>query len=643
MQFDADIEALIGPAGPGSDMAMGGAYEGASRFDRSLALWAPPIQSADMDILPEKDISDARVRDMLRNDAYVQSGQALHRDGIVGSFFMLNSKPELVTLQAQNKAMDEVWEEEFQSEVEAKFSLWAESPNNWVDASRTNTLTGMVRLAVGVYVAAGEVLATAEWVRQIGRPFMTAIQMIDLDRLSNPYDRVDNVRDLRGGIEFDAYGAPIAYHIRTGHPTDPHDFTKYEWKRVARTKPWGRLQVVHIFEQQRPDQSRGISELVAALKEMKITKKFRDIVLQNAVVNASFAASIESELPPEAAFASIGGGNVGEAVTDYATTYLTAIAEYAGSSKNTHIDGVKIPHLFPGTKLQLRNAGTAGGVGTDFEKSLLRYIAANLGVSYEQLSRDYSGSNYSSMKAATVETGRFMASRKKMVADRFASSVYRLWLEEAINIGEITSLPRNAPSWYERLNADAYARCDWIGAGRGQIDELKETQAAVLRLKYHLSTYEEEHAKLGKDWRAVFAQAEREQVVMKERELVVEEANAINAASGAPREAGGGGDNPEKDAGQTVVQNNIDLTGMAEVLGEITAKGAENTSALIKAVEAVATRVDEAPTINLALNPHIDIDVKTKPGKTTTHVRAFDDKGRILQTETIPENEDEEE
>lgn len=641
MQFDPDVEALLG-GGVAPDMAMGGAYEGASRFDRSLALWSPALQSADMDVLPEKDITDARVRDMLRNDAYVQGGQALHRDTIVGSFFMLNAKPELITLGGQNKAMDETWAEEFQAEVEAKFTLWAESPNNWVDASRMNTLTGLVRLAVGIYVASGETLATAEWVRQIGRPFMTAIQMVDTDRLSNPYDALEPGSRIKGGIETDAYGAPVAYHIRTGHPTDPRDFTKYEWKRVAIRKPWGRLQVIHIVEQMRPDQHRGISELVAALKEMKITKKFRDIVLQNAVVNASFAASIESELPSEAIFSSLGGGNIGadmgQAITGYAENYLASIAAYTKGSKNTHIDGVKIPHLFPGTKLQLRPAGTAGGVGTDFEKSLLRYIAANLGVSYEQLSRDYSGSNYSSMKAAASETNRFMSSRKKMVADRFASSVYRLWLEEAINIGEITSLPRNAPNFYDRLNADAYAKCDWIGAGRGQIDELKETQAAVLRLKYHLSTYEEEMARLGKDWRASFAQSQREKVELKERDLVIEEANAINAASGAPREAGGGGDNPEKEAFAPVTNVHMNLDAMAGALREMTEFQA---TALTKVVESIVANAPEPQPINLQVSPHIDLSVTSKPGKTTTHVRAYDDKGRILQTETVPEDTDE--
>jgi lambda family phage portal protein len=529
------LDAVL-PSGAGTPMAVvGGAYDGASRFDSSLALWSPPMNSADDDILPSKMLIDSRVRDTLRNDSYVLSGSNIHKDNIVGSMFLLNSKPEYRAL-----GLDETWAEEFQEEVESKFMLWAESPRNWPDASRMNNLTSLVRLAVGVYTMSGEVLATVEWLRDSDRPYSTAIQMVDLDRLSNPNGLADT-KTLRGGVEKDRRGRPIAYHIRMAHPNDWTDLQNNYWKRVPVAKPWGRAQVIHILEQFRPDQTRGVSEIVSALKELRITKKFRDIVLQNAVVNATYAASIESDMPSETVFQALGGGNMGEnvgvAIEQYASGYLGAIAQYAGSSKHMAIDGVKIPHLFPGTRLQLRPAGQGGPLGTEFEQSLLRYIAANLGVSYEQLSRDYSQSNYSSIRAAMTETWKYMQGRKRMVADRFASQVYMLWLEEAINAGEITTFPRRGPNWYEGLNAEAYSACEWIGASRGQIDELKETQAATLRLKYHLSTYEDEMARLGKDWRKALVQREREMREFKERGLLVEDDEGMsNAITGESRE-----------------------------------------------------------------------------------------------------------
>ena len=531
--IDKMVAEMLGDApskAPVSAIA-GDAYEGASRFNRDVALWAPSFNSADGDILPEKRTIDTRIRDGLRNDAYVSSGADIHRDNIVGGMYLLNAKPVHKVLR-----LDEVWAEEFQEEVEAKFTLYAESPSNWIDASQMNTLTSLVRLAVGVYVASGEILASAEWMSDRTRPFASAIQMVDVDRLSNPWDRPDDP-SIRGGVHRDRYGAPIGYYIRQAHPTDWQSPEQFNWKYVKARKPWGRLQIIHILEQLRPDQTRGVAAMVSALKELRMTKRFRDITLQNAVVQATYAASIESDLPSEAVFQAIGASS-DNPVADYARNFMSTVAEFSGGSRNLQLDGVRIPHLLPGTKLQLRPAGNGGPLGSEFEQSLLRYIASSLGVSYEQLSRDYSRTNYSSAKAAMNETHKYMQSRKRMVADRFASNIYRLWLEEAINKGEITSLPRNAPNFYDGLNADAYSSCEWIGASRGQIDELKETQAAVLRLKYNLSTREDELARLGKDWRDVFTQLEREKKQMGDRGLLPEEGsdNMMNATTGAPRE-----------------------------------------------------------------------------------------------------------
>lgn len=76
------------------------------------------------------------------------------------------------------------------------------------------------------------------------------------------------------------------------------------------------------------------------------------MVLQYAVVNATYAASIESDMPSADAFATIGGtDNPAQGMGDWAEAYLGQIAQYSGGAKNLTLDGVKIPHLYPGTKL----------------------------------------------------------------------------------------------------------------------------------------------------------------------------------------------------------------------------------------------------------------------------------------------------
>lgn len=533
LQFDPLVADT--PVQKVSALGSGQPYEGTSSTSRELSTWHSPILSADAEIIPEKEIADSRVRDVLRNDAYVRNGVTIQQDSIVGEQFLLNSKPNYRVL-----GLDEVWAEEFQEEVEAKFTLWAESDANHPDASRMNTLTGLVRLIVGIHAMAGESLASVEWLRDHGRPFHTAIQLIDLDRLSNPYGIMDD-RFLRRGVHRNQYGAPLGYHVRMGHPTD-HTLNgeQYTWKYVAARKPWGRIQMIHLVDQWRPDQSRGISMLVSALKETKMGKKFRDTVLQNAVLNAAYAASIESDLPPNIAMEQAGGDK--HAIADFASEYLGAIQEYTGGARNLHIDGVKIPVFFPGTKMKLQPVTTQGGLGTGFEQSLMRYVAASLGVGYSELSKDFSDANYSNLRAELAGTGRRMRVQKRFTADRFASHVFTLWLEEALNKGEITSMPRNAPNFYEGLNREAYCQASWIGASTGQIDELKETQAAVLRVNNGLSTREDELARLGKDWRPIFRQLLREQKMAEEMGLTFgadkTSTNMMNAAGGTPSDEG---------------------------------------------------------------------------------------------------------
>jgi len=492
--------------------------------------------------MPDKTIIDARSRDLNRNDAFVQGGGTLHKDSIVGDMFALNSKPNYEIME-----MSEEWAEEFQMEVEEKFTTWAESPRKYVDYSEQNDFTGLIRLAVGVYTFTGEALATAEWDTSTGRDFRTAVQMVDTDRLVQPIESAMNPL-IRGGIKHDRRGRHMSYFIQTYHPSDYLDIRMVDglaYKEVGSRKPWGRQQVLYIREQMRVDQTRAVSDLTAGLKEIKMMRGFRDVTLQNAVVNAMYAATIESELPTDVLFDRLGGGNLGESVNDYAESYLGAINEYVGSAQHMKLDGVRIPHLFPGTKFKMQPAGTPGGVGQEFEKSLMRYLASTMNVSYEELSKDYTKTNYSSVRAALASSHRFMQSRKRVCADAMANGIFRLWLEEAINNDKLSSFPAR---WAGMLYTDgvlnylfdALAHCSWIGASRGQIDELKETQAATLRIKWGLSTHEDELSRLGKDWRKVYAQLEREIKQREDRGIVLIEDNSVNAASGSARDASDG-------------------------------------------------------------------------------------------------------
>lgn len=520
---------------PPSVLADGG-MDGAKRTSRETATWNPPtFISPDTLLNGDKPLADARGKDLALNDGYIAGAIHTNRDSIIGTSYSVNSQVdhEMVKQLLESSGADwaegititRAWAEKFQSYVERLFNLTANSQQRWLDAARRNTLAEQLRLAVTTHMLTGEVLASVEWIREDDRPFHTAIQMIDPSRLCNPNMEADTTL-IRAGVERDAnWGKPVAYWIRNGFPLDPYN-NDYNWTRVPAFKPWGRKQIIHIAEQFAVDQTRGVSELVSAMKEMRITKRFRDVTLQNAVLSATYAAAIETELPREMIAGMMGAapGSSDQVVTDAVGAWMSGLGQYQKGMGDIKLDGVKIPVLYPGTKFNTHTVGTPGGVGTGFEESLIRNIAATLGMSYEQFARDFSKTNYSSARASMSETQKRMDSKKKLVADAYATDVFAVWMEEQISMGKLP-LPNNctadqfASMFYLPMMKEALTACSWIGASRGQIDELKETQAAILRINSGLSTYEKESSRLGEDFRYLFAQRARENKLMEGLEL----------------------------------------------------------------------------------------------------------------------------
>lgn len=160
-------------------------------------------------------------------------------------------------------------------------------------------------------------------------------------------------------------------------------------------------------------------------------------------------------------------------------------------------------------------------------------MGAGVNLPYELLMKDWSKTNYSSARAALLEAWRFFQGRRYWLTTYWASPVYSLWLEEAVNRKLI-----DAPGFYE--DKASYCRAKWIGAGRGWIDPVKEAQAAQLRMQTLISTLEDECAEQGKDWEEVLEQIAREQERMKEL--------GVQMPAAATPGMGNNGDNQQEQA-----------------------------------------------------------------------------------------------
>ena len=355
------------------------------------------------------------------------------------------------------------------------------------------------------------------------RSVATTLQLVEPDRLSNPNNCTDT-KTLRGGVEIDRFGAPIAYHILKEHPGD-YWSASLQWEHIPAYTSFGRRRVLHIHDINRIGQTRGKPILSSIMPMFKMLDHYERSELQAAIVNAMIAAFIETPM---------GGEELNELFGGSSDDYLNAKKDW-----QVKLEGGSIIPIFPGDKVAPFTPSRPNSAYGSFVENLLRHIGTGLNIPYELLLKDFSKTNYSSARSALLEAWRYFNGRRQWLADYWATPVYELWLEEMVNKGLV-----DAPDFY--ANHYAYTRCKWIGPGRGWVDPVKEAQACQLRMDIGLSTLENECASQGLDWEEVVEQRVREKNKLKEMGLINEDIKQNNLGDNTRDDGDDGGNSARK-------------------------------------------------------------------------------------------------
>jgi lambda family phage portal protein len=168
-------------------------------------------------------------------------------------------------------------------------------------------------------------------------------------------------------------------------------------------------------------------------------------------------------------------------------------------------------YLNEGEDISAFNPNRPGNTFGMFIERILRDVASGLNMPYEILSKDFTRSNYSNMRASLLEARRFFMVQQAFVSTKLCQPSLVYLLEEAYLKGELPIL-----DFY--LNREAYVRVRWVSPGWQWIDPQNEVQASTDSINNNLSTLAEEIESKGGDWEDNLEQRARELKKIKELE-----------------------------------------------------------------------------------------------------------------------------
>lgn len=372
-------------------------YE-AAQLGRRTANWNR--SGADANIVNGAAIGTLRAlaRDLERNNPWARRGVQLVANSIVG--WGLQPKP----VTDPGTKWGPAWR------------TWSETPQ--CDADERLTFSAMQSLAVKAVVRDGEVLLRRRRRRPTdGLAIPLAIQVLEADFIDTSKDQFIGQEGgpVIQGIEHDALGRRVAYYLFEQHPGSNRP-GNHQSRRVSAAD------IIHVFRQDRPGQVRGVSWLAQVITTLRDFDEYEDATLMRQKIAACFAAFVTD---PEG-----GTGGLGEASTS--------------SPLVETLEPGMVSYLKPGQEVAFGTPPVTGDDG--FSARTLRRAAAGVGVTYEDLTGDYSQTNYSSGRMgrqaaqANVEDWRW-----NMLIPLLCDGIWG-WAMEAAELAGIVQAPV-AASW----------------------------------------------------------------------------------------------------------------------------------------------------------------------------------------------------
>lgn len=469
-------------------VAQMGGWEGARRNKRSMQDWKVSSGSANADLAWDLPTLRDRSRDLERNSPISGGALATRATNVVGTGLQLQSR-----IDAKALGLTPELAAEWQADCEREWAHFCRT----CDLSRMQNFDGLTDLVYRSKDASGDVFAFRRYQERHGEIYGLKLQIVEADRVANPRGLRDGGKGANGnvvtnGVEIDGSGAPVAVHVLPVHPGDLDPSAAIQAPdRYEVFDAIGRRRVLQIFRRRRPGQDRGYPYLSPVIESLKQLARYSQAELDAAVLQSFFAIFLES--PSGAALEQAPG--TGESTAG------------PGSTSVRQVGPASIVGLPKDHKVHMADPTRPNGNFDAFTLAFCRQVGVALEMPYELLVKHFTAS-YSAARAALLEAWKTFRAERAWLVSAWCEPVYEWFMTEAVLRGRLA-----APGFLDNpIAREAWLKAEWIGPAPGQIDEMKEVQAAAERVKNRFSNRARETAHLtGADWDDVNAQLLREE------------------------------------------------------------------------------------------------------------------------------------
>lgn len=377
--------------------------------------------------------------------------------------------------------------------VEYEFSKWAED-HNICDTSGHSNFYEMQALADRMEMEFGEYIFIENISRKRGYTINPTEPLALSSSYYGKYKSTGKGNIVWRGIEYNPKDKRVvAYHFR--HPSDANNVYPEDDVRIDKSN------VIHDFKVLRAGQMRGVTPFASAILSAYNLRDYLGSELSAQNMSAKWMAWVTAPL-----------GNTHTDLNnrdniDYDSTF----GRYGKA-----LDYATIEYLKQGEQVTLNTQQRQANSFKNFNEIILRYISTSIGMPYELISQDYSGLNFTTLRAVRNDFKQILKPKWKRKITHFCNPVFRKWLKTNILMGKI-----RIDDYFSR--PQKYDTVKWITPVLEQIDPQKEFNAELMKMRSGIKSPQAVIKGLGDDPDKVLEEFAMWQFMTSEKNLVFPE------------------------------------------------------------------------------------------------------------------------